>query len=219
MTEQLRVLVVEDHPVFVEGIVAILRDAGFDVVGTAADGESAVSMAAETAPDVVLMDLNLPGVDGVEATRRIGSTVPTAGVLVLTMLDGDESVFAAVRSGARGYLLKEADGAAIVAGVRAVARGEAVFGPALARRLAEWFATRATPMPFAHLTEREHEVLALIAAGLRNRDIAERLAVSEKTVRNHVSNVLNKLHVSTRAEAIVKARKAGLAEDSQLNPG
>jgi DNA-binding NarL/FixJ family response regulator len=182
-------------------------------VGEAASGDEAVTLAASLQPDVVLMDLNMPGLDGIEATRRILEAGPHIAVLVLTMYDEQDSVFDAVRAGARGYLLKGARREELVRAVRAVASGEAIFGPAVARRLMAYFARPApatAPEAFPELTERERDILELVARGLSNPEITARLVLSPKTVRNHVSNVFSKLQVRDRAEAIVRAREAGM---------
>jgi DNA-binding NarL/FixJ family response regulator len=210
----MKVLLADDHPLYREGLaLALSTMPGVDVVGEAADGGAAVALAAQLAPDVVLMDLNMPVVDGIEATRRVVAAPDPPAVLVLTMLEGDDSVFAAMRAGARGYLLKGADRAELARALDAVARGEVVFSPAIASRVLAFFAAggpRPELEPFPELTEREREVLDLVARGLTNRAIAERLVVSDKTVRNHVSNVFAKLHVADRAAAVARARDAGL---------
>ncbi|MFF4192458.1 response regulator [Nonomuraea sp. NPDC001831] len=205
-------MVVEDHPVFAEGLVALLGDAPeIDVVGVASTGEAAVALAGRVAPEVVLMDLHLPGISGVEATARILADRPETVVLALTMLTDDESVLAAIRAGARGYLLKESTGEDIVRSVRAVAAGQVVFGASTGERLLSVLATTAArPRPLPELTDREVEILDLVAVGLNNQAIARRLVLSEKTVRNHVSNIFAKLHVSDRSAAVVRARDAGL---------
>ena len=181
------------------------------VVGEADDGEQVVRVAGEVSPDVVVMDLRMPGLDGIEATRRLLAADPAVGVVVLTMFEDDESVFAAMRAGARGYLLKGAEQDEILRGIRAIAAGEAIFGPSIARRVVEHFATGAGSDrgAFPTLTDREREVLDLIAAGKGNAAIAHDLMLTLKTVRNHVSNIFSKLQVSDRAAAIVKARDAG----------
>ncbi|HSJ20253.1 MAG TPA: response regulator transcription factor [Nocardioidaceae bacterium] len=213
----LRVLVVDDHPLYREGLVtAISSMPGTEVVGEAADGQEAVDAAAALTPDVVVMDLHMPVLNGVDATRLICERQPATAVLVLTMLEGDESVFAAVRAGARGYLLKGADRSEIARALDAVGHGEVVFSSAIAARVLGYFAGGrpdhgATPFP--ELTDREREILDLVARGLTNPEIARRLVVSDKTVRNHVSNVFAKLHVSGRAEAVARARDAGLGAD------
>ena len=212
--EALRVLIAEDHPVFRDGLRALLTSIpGTEVVGEAATGTEAVEQSVALQPDVVVMDLDLPELDGVAATRRIVGTSPHVGVLVLTMFDDDESVFAAMRAGARGYLLKGADQEEIRRAILAVSRGEAIFGPAVTQRLVEYFSV---PRPaalrdaFPGLTEREREVVELIAKGDTNGQIATRLGISAKTVRNHVSNIFTKLQVTDRAHAIIRARDAGL---------
>ena len=214
MTPPLRVLLADDHPVFRKGLRALLTSLPeATVVAEAADGEQAVRLAAEQEPDVVVMDLNMPGVNGVEASRRIIAAHPGTGVLVLTMFEDDDSVFAAMRAGARGYLLKGADEEELLRAIHGVARGEAIYGPAIARRILA-FLTR--PLSaydkqlFPQLSAREREVLDLIAAGVANTDIARRLFLSPKTIRNHVSSIFTKLQVADRAQAIVRARAAGL---------
>jgi DNA-binding NarL/FixJ family response regulator len=210
----IRVLVVDDHPLYREGLVgAIDTMPGKEVVGEAGDGAEAVRRAAELAPDVVVMDLHMPELNGVDATRAITAAHPDVAVLVLTMLEGDDSVFAAVRAGAKGYLLKGADRAEIGRALDAVAHGEVVFSSSIAERVLAFFAggrAGAAATPFPELTDREREVLDLVARGLTNAEIARRLVVSDKTVRNHVSNVFAKLHVAGRAEAVARARDAGL---------
>jgi len=212
--ETLRVLIADDHPLYRRGLGQLLSAVpGTEVVGDVEDGAAAVAAATRLQPDVIVMDLNMPGLDGVEATRQVVAASPHIGVLVLTMHDDDDSVFAAMRAGARGYLLKGADAAEITRAVAAVASGEAIFGPSVARRVLEWFAAprSATAIAvFPGLTEREHDVLDLVAAGRNNADIAATLVLSPKTIRNHVSNIFTKLHVADRSEAIVRAREAGL---------
>ena len=214
MTEVIRVLIAEDNERFRQGLRALL-DATPDVelAGEAADGGEAVMQAEQLQPDMILMDLQMPGVDGIEATRRILETSPHIGILMLTMFEDDDSVFAAMRAGARGYLLKGALKAEILRAIRGVASGEAIFGPAIARRLMQYFAAprpAGTVAAFPDLTEREREILALMAEHRTNPEIAHRLSLSEKTVRNHVSNIFSKLQVADRAEAIIRARDAGL---------
>jgi DNA-binding NarL/FixJ family response regulator len=211
-----RVLVVDDHPLYREGLVtALTADPACEVVGEADDGAAAVVAAAELTPDVVLMDLHMPGVSGVDATRQITAAQPEVAVLVLTMLDGDDAVFAAMRAGARGYLLKGAGRAEITSAIASVARGEVVFSSGIASRVLAFFSGRpsAGPQPFPDLTDREREILDLVARGLTNPAIARRLVLSEKTVRNHVSNVFAKLQVTGRAEAVARARDAGLGQN------
>ncbi|MGY1603307.1 response regulator [Geodermatophilus sp. SYSU D00815] len=207
-----RVVVVDDHPVYRDGLALLLGSVpGLAVVGTAADGAAAVDLALEEQPDVVMMDVQMPGLDGIEATRRITSASPSIGVVVLTMSEDDGTVFSAVRAGARGYLLKGADQEEVVRAITTVAGGGAVFGAALARRIADFFTAgpRGPETAFPQLTAREREVLDLVAAGRSNAQIAATLYLSPKTVRNNVSNVLTKLQVADRAEAIVRAREAG----------
>ena len=207
--EPLRVLAVDDHPLFRLGLVAKLGgEPDIEVVGEASTGGAAVRAAAELCPDLVVMDLHLPDITGIEATSRIVAACPGVGVLVLTMFEDEESLFATMRAGARGYLLKGTDADEIVSAVRAVGRGQAVFGPSVANRLLTYFTGRQTAFP--GLTDREREVLTLVADGYGNAAIARILSVAPKTVRNHVSGIFAKLHVATRAEAIVEARRAGL---------
>jgi DNA-binding NarL/FixJ family response regulator len=209
----IRVLIADDHPVFRRGLAGVLaEEADITVVGEACDGDEAVDVARAARPDVVLMDLSMGGRNGVEATRRLAEEVPEAAVLVLTMLDGDQWVHAALRAGAHGYLVKGSAGESIVGAVRAVAGGDAVLGRTVARRVLGVLADRPGRRtgPFPALTEREVEILDLVAAGLSNGQIARRLTLSDKTVRNHVSNVLTKLGVPDRSRAIVMAREAGL---------
>lgn len=212
----LRVVVVDDHPLYREGLVtAMSAMAGVEVVGEAADGEQAVVETTRLLPDVVVMDLHMPRTNGIDATRRITAQHPRVAVLVLTMLEGDDSVFAAMRAGARGYLLKGADRSEIARALEGVAHGEVVFSSGIASRVLAFFAAgpgagTAALDPFPGLTERERETLDLVARGLTNAEIARRLFVSDKTVRNHVSNVFAKLQVASRAEAVARARDAGL---------
>jgi DNA-binding NarL/FixJ family response regulator len=216
-SERVRVLVVDDHPLFRYGLCMVLAaEPSVEVVGEAANGRDAISAARAYQPDVVVMDLHLPDIDGIEATREIVGELPTTGVVVLTMFNDSESVFAAMRAGARGYLLKGSGQEEIIRAVHAVGRGEAIFGPDIATRVLGYF--NSAPMKsdpvFPELTSREREVLALIADGRSNAAIAAILSLSPKTVRNHVSSIFTKLHVADRAQAIVRARKAGLGETS-----
>jgi DNA-binding NarL/FixJ family response regulator len=210
----LRVLVVDDHPLFRFGLCAALaqRD-DIEVVGEAAGGQAAIEAASGTTPDVVVMDLHLPDLGGVEATRAITNANPRIGVLVLTMFDDSESVFNAMRAGARGYLLKGAEPDELVRAVQAVARGEAIFGQSIAAQVLRYFnGLNTSTVSFPELTSREREVLELIAAGRSNGEIAQILSLSGKTVRNHVSIIFGKLRVADRAQAIVRAREAGLGQ-------
>jgi len=211
--EPVRILLADDHPAFLAGLEALLATVdGMVAVGRAESGEDAVEASAELQPDVVLMDLNMPGIDGIEATRRIVATSPHIAVIVLSMYEDDDQVFGALKAGARGYLLKGADRGELVRAIRGVASGEAIFGPAIARRLVAFFASRPAveASVFPELTDREREILDLIARGLNNAQITERLGLSPKTVRNHVSNIFSKLQVADRGQAIVRARQAGL---------
>ena len=212
-----RVLIVDDHALFRYGMRAMFTSTpGYAVVGEASSGEEAVRLASELSPDVILMDLQMPGMSGTEATRRIVDASPEVAVVVVTMLKDDDSVFAAMRAGARGYVLKGADGEEVLEVVGAVVRGEAHFGPEIASRIMGFFsASRAVSasLAFPELTAREAEILDLIAHGMSNVDIASRLYLSAKTVRNHVSNIFLKLRVPDRSQAIVRAREAGLGRD------
>jgi DNA-binding NarL/FixJ family response regulator len=216
MTDGLRVLIADDHPVFRDGLRTLLSSSeGFEVVGDAANGTEAVARALELQPDVVVMDLNMPELDGIEATRALVQASPHMRVLVLTMFDDDDSVFAAMRAGAAGYVLKGADQTEIVRAIRSVGSGEAIFGAPVARRVMAYFSAArksAQPSPFPELTDRELEVLDLAAGGVNNQGIARRLSISEKTARNHISNIFAKLQVADRAQLIVRAREAGFGE-------
>ena len=213
----IRVLVADDHRLFRDGLRALLNSVpDLEVVGEAGDGEEVVAKAAVVRPDVILMDLQLPGLNGVEATRRILQSQPSVGVLVLTMFEDTDTVLAAMRAGARGYILKDTDEEALLRSVRAVASGEALFGPGVAERLMRYLA-EATPSAeraaFPELTDREREVLWLLAQGLSNQEVAQRMGISLKTARNHVSNILGRLQVADRTEAVARARAAGLGTE------
>jgi DNA-binding NarL/FixJ family response regulator len=212
--EPLRILVADDSTAFREGLAALLASVdGLALVGEATGGDEAIRAALELQPDVVLMDLNMPGRNGIEATRAIVSSAPHIAVLVLTMHEDDDSVFSAVQAGARGYLVKGARQAELLRALHAVADGGAVFGPAIARRMVAFFAAAAqasSTARFPDLTAREREILELVARGRSNAQIAEQLVLSAKTVRNHVSNIFTKIHVVDRSQAIVKAREAGI---------
>ena len=212
--ERLRILVVDDHDDFRGGLEALVgATASTELVGTARNGLDAVRLALDLQPDVVLMDLHMPQLNGIEATERIVASSPHIGVLVLTMMEDDESVFAAVRAGARGYLLKGARRSEIIRAVEAVGAGDVIFGPGIAERVTSYFrGIRSEPAAeaFPQLTGREREILSLIAAGRENAEIARELGLSTKTVRNHASNIFMKLQVAHRAQAIVLARDAGM---------
>lgn len=207
----IRILIADDHPVFRFGLRALLAVEGdTEVIGEATSGEEAVAMAASLEPDLILMDINLPHLNGIEATRRILAADPDINILVITMFE-DDTVFAALQAGARGYILKGAEGEETLRAIRAAAHGESIFSPAVGQRLTHYFArTPATAQPFPELTVREREILTLIAQGLTNIAIAERLSLSPKTVRNQVSTIFSKLQVADRSAAIIKAREAGL---------
>jgi DNA-binding NarL/FixJ family response regulator len=215
IVEPLRVLIVDDHPLFRDGMRGLLESvADTQVVGEAATGEDAVAQALALQPDVILMDLNMPGsLNGIDATRRIVHDTPRANVLVVTMYEDDESVFAALRAGARGYVLKGATQAETLRAIRGVGNGEAIFGPGIAERVIRYFSSSpsaAGSQVFPQLTDRELELLRLIAQGRTNQEIANALVLSLKTVRNHVSNICGKLQVADRAQAVIRARDAGL---------
>jgi DNA-binding NarL/FixJ family response regulator len=213
MSSEIRIVVADDHPLFREGLRAVVDSASdVTVVGEAESGAAAAELALELKPDVVVMDLQMPGVNGIEAARRICEQSPSVAVLMLTMFEDDDSVFAAMRAGARGYVLKGSDTEETLRAIRAVASGDAIFGPAVAQRLVGFFASleRAPRSVFPELSDREREVLDLLARGDSNARIAQRLVISQKTVRNHVSNIFTKLRVADRAQAIVRARDAGI---------
>ena len=216
MEDTIRVLIADDHPLYREGMRGRLeRATDMEVVGEAASGDEAVRLAEELQPDVILMDIKMPGKNGIEATREVLAANAGVGVLVLTMFEDDDSVFAAMRVGAKGYLLKDSGGTGVLHAIRAVASGEAVFGPGVAERIVGFFSTprSAKQRAFPELTEREEEVLSLVAQGKSNQEIARQLYVSLKTVRNHVSHILLKLQVADRAQAVIRAREGGLGRN------
>jgi DNA-binding NarL/FixJ family response regulator len=217
MERTIRVLIADDHAVYREGLRAVLGpEPDMEVVGEAATGKEVLERATELRPDVILMDIQMPNVNGIEATRRILEANPDVGVVVLTMFEDDDSVFSAMRAGARGYVLKGADPSEILKVLRAVAGGEAYFGPEIAWRLVDFFSAPRPPSPeqaFPELTAREVEILDLIAQGHSNAKIAARLFVSPNTVRNHITHIFAKLQIADRAHAIVRAREAGLGQD------
>jgi DNA-binding NarL/FixJ family response regulator len=217
MMDTLRVLIADDHPLFRNGMRALLSAVpGIEVADIATNGDEVIERANSLQPDVILMDLQMPGIGGIEATRRILHTSPHIRILVVTMFEDEHSVFAALRAGARGYILKDADEDEILRAIRAVGRSEAIFSPAIAQRLIDFFAAPHSAIPpqfFPELTDREREILLLIAQGYNNSDIARRLTLSLKTVANHVSNIFSKLQVADRAQAIIRAREAGWGQD------
>jgi DNA-binding NarL/FixJ family response regulator len=213
--EPLRLVIADDHPVYRDGLSQLLSATpGIEVVAVAGSGEEAVALAlnGDVEPDVVVMDLRMSGIDGIEATRRITTASPHIAVLVLSMFDDDDLIFSAIRAGARGYLLKDADDREISRAVLGVGRGEAIFGPTIAHRLLAVLSRAGPPVgvPFPQLTTREREVLELLARGVRNTEIAERLSLGHRTVRNYVSNIFTKLQVADRAQAIATARDVGI---------
>ena len=217
----IRILIADDHPLFRDGLHGLL-DAVPDlqVVGEVATGEEAVERASALQPNVILMDIKMPGLNGIAATREILAANPQIGILVLTMFEDDDSVLAAMRAGAQGYLLKAAGHEELLRAIRGVSNGEAIFGPGIARRLIGFFAgpraapPTAPPRAFPELSDREDEILRLIAQGRSNYEIADQLALSVKTVQNHVSNIFGKLQVADRAQAVIRARRAGLGTDA-----
>jgi DNA-binding NarL/FixJ family response regulator len=215
--DPIRVLIADDHPLFRDGMHGLLDSvAETEVVGEASTGAEAIAQAKALQPDVILMDIKMPGINGIEATRTIVAASPHISILMVSMLEDDESVFAAMRAGARGYVLKGVSQAEILRAIRAVASGEAIFGPGIAMRVLSFFAAARPTVPsrvFPELSERETELLALIAQGRSNQEIAEQLGLTLKTVRNHVSNIFSKLQVADRAQAVIRAREAGLGYD------
>lgn len=212
--EPLRVLIADDHPLFRHGLSTLLSASpDFEVAGEATTGKEVIELAAKIQPDVILMDIQMPGLNGIEATRSILHTSPHIRILIITMFEDDASVFTAMKAGARGYVLKDAQKADMFQAIRAVGRGEAIFSPAIATRLIDFFSAPrpvAPPQVFSDLTEREREILELIAQGHNNTEIATRLVLSPHTVRNYVSNIFSKLQVASRAQAIIRAREAGM---------
>lgn len=214
---QINVMFADDHPFFREGLRTLLSSIpDLNTVGEAGSGDEAIIIARTATPDVILMDLKMPGLNGIEATRRIIETNPKIGIIVLTMFDDDDSVFSAMKAGARGYLLKGAGQEETIRAIRAVSNGEAIFSEGIAKRLMKYFTTiKPSGMmnpPLPELTNREREILALMAKGLNNAELVSKLVLSPKTVRNHITNIFSKLQVADRAEAISKAKDAGLGE-------
>lgn len=212
--EPLQILIVDDHPLFRKGMRTLLAPLpDFEVTGEATNGQDAIELAENLQPDVILMDLRMPETGGIAAIRQILKDSPHIRILVVTLLEDDDSVFAALRAGARGYVLKDTEEEELVRAIRAVGCGEAIFSPAIATRLTDYFAT---PRPtttediFPELTTREREILNLIANGATNSTIARQLSISLKTTQNHVSNILNKMQVTDRVQAAIRAREAGL---------
>jgi DNA-binding NarL/FixJ family response regulator len=215
----IQLLIADDHRLFRDGLKALLSvTEDIQIVGEAASGEDALKQSASLQPDIILMDINMPGMNGIQTTQRILEKLPTTGIIMLTMLEDDTSIFNAMRAGARGYLLKGASAEEVLQVIRAVADGQALFGPTIAARLMNYFKDLAvrpvapTQSPFPELTERELEILRLISQGLNNPEIAQKLVLSPKTVRNHITNIFSKLQLANRAQAIVRAREAGLGK-------
>ncbi|MEO5886155.1 MAG: response regulator transcription factor [Anaerolineales bacterium] len=214
----IKLIIADDHKLFREGLKALLSVTDdIEIIGEAEDGDTALKKSGELQPDIVLMDINMPGLNGIQATQSILEKHPQTGIIMLTMLEDDASIFNAMRAGARGYLLKGADPQEVLNVIRAVAEGHALFGPAIAMRLMSYFrelslrpASAQINTPFPELTERELEVLRLISQGLNNQEIAQKLVLSPKTVRNHITSIFSKLQVADRAQAIVRAREAGV---------
>jgi DNA-binding NarL/FixJ family response regulator len=218
MGELIKVLIADDHTLFRDGLEALLKSVSdIEVVATVSNGKDAVQSAKSFQPDVVLMDLQMPGINGIEATRQIIQTSPHIGVIIVSMFEDDDSIFSAMRAGARGYILKGADQNEMLRAIRSVVNGGALFGPSIAMRLINYFKIplRQTPQVFPELTNREREILELVAQGKNNAEIAGNLTISLKTVRNHVSNIFNKLQVTDRVQAALRARDAGFGEDKE----
>jgi len=214
--DKISILIADDEPAFRSGLRALLKSANeLALVGEAATGGEVIRLAAELQPDIILMDINMPGINGIEATRRILNTSPHIGIIILTMFEEDDSVFTAMRAGARGYMLKGALKAEILRAIQTVGGGGVVFGAAIAQRMMRYFAGIKPVEPsdlFPELTDREREILSLIAQGRNNAEIAQRLTLSGKTIRNHITNIFSKLQVADRAQAIIRARDAGLGK-------
>jgi DNA-binding NarL/FixJ family response regulator len=224
--ETIRVIIADDHTLFREGLKSLFRSiADIEIVAETSTGKSTIEEAARLQPDVILMDIQMPDINGIEATRQVLRASPHIGIVMLTMFEDDESVFAAMRAGVRGYVLKGADQEVMLRAIRGVANGESLFSAEIARRMMHFFTNLApagTADVFPELTAREREILALIAQGDTNADIADKLVISLKTVRNHVSNILNKLQVVDRVQAVIRAREAGFgleAADDPLDAG
>ncbi|MEJ2599428.1 MAG: response regulator transcription factor [Anaerolineales bacterium] len=215
--QSIKILIADDHPLFRKGMKTLLETVPeFNVIGEASTGQEVIDLANSLHPDLILMDLQMPDGSGLSATRQITVTSPDVRVLVVTLFEDDESVFAALQAGARGYILKDAEEDEMLRAIRAVGDGEAIFSPAIATRLMDFFTSSKAALPkevFPELTEREREILNLIARGESNLTIAENLGISLKTVRNHVANIYNKLQVADRAQAALRARDAGLGKD------
>jgi NarL family two-component system response regulator LiaR len=213
--DKVSILIVDDHTLFRTGIRKMLEaEADMCVVGEAATGREALEQARELVPDVVLMDVKMPDLDGIEATRRLCREMPHIGVIFCTMFEDDEFVFAGLQAGGRGYILKDADPDTVLRAIRAVAHGESLLGPTIAEKVMRQFSAlpgKQTPV-FDDLTPRELEVLTLIAEGLGNKEIAQELVISEKTVKNHINNIFSKLHVNDRSQAILYAIRKGLVK-------
>lgn len=215
MARPLRVLIADDHPLFRDGLRSALTAApDMELVGEAESGAEVVEQASQLDPDLIVMDVQMPDLNGIEATRRILAVNPRANVLVVTMFEDDATVFAAMRAGAKGYVLKGVRAGELLRAMRAAGSGEAIFSPVIAGRLTEYFtamrSASSPQQPFPELSERERDILDLIAQGVKNADIAQRLCLAPKTVRNHITNIFDKLQLAGRAEAIVRARDAGL---------
>jgi DNA-binding NarL/FixJ family response regulator len=212
---QLTVLIADDHPLFRKGMRTLLESMpDIELIGEAKSGQEALNMAVENQPDLLLMDLQMPGGSGLSATRELSKISPNVHILIVTLFEDDESIFTALRAGARGYILKDADEEEMMRAIRAAGEGEAIFSPVIATRLMDFFSNPQNIVPqelFPELTEREREILILIARGESNAAIADQLSISVKTVRNHVSNIYNKLQVADRAQAAIRAREAGLS--------